>query len=312
MVGLQVGSNTSFAAPMVVTLVVLGSLLYTLFPATQWWQQKAGRDPVLPLRIFKDVSNLSALSVCACDALAFNSVAYFLPLYFQVVLGRSPSMSGVYMLAIAIPLATVSFASGYIIEKTGRFHEVLQAGLLLMTIGVGLLISLQVSDGITKIIAILVVIGVGFGPNFGAPLIALQTRVRDSDIAAGTAAFGFVRMIFGAIGVVAGQVVFQLLITPHFDDFVGAGITLDVANQPARGEAVSLTQTIATLPAGQRDVARDGMTSAMRGTWILYTVVSGLGLLVSFGIKRKKLQREARCESRTELGELEHSGANSC
>lgn len=306
------GSDTSFVAPRVVTLIVLGSLLHLGFPVTQWWQEKEGRDPVLPLRVCKDISNLSALSVCACDALAFNSVTYFLPLYFQIVLGRSPSLSGVYMLAVAIPLATVSFASGYLIERTGRFLEVLQAGLLLMTIGVGLLISLSVFDGITKIIVILVVIGLGFGPNFGAPLIALQTRVKEKDIAAGTAAFGFVRMIFGAIGVVAGQVVFQLLITPHYGEYVEAGIPHDVAYQLARGEAVSLTQLIAALPHGQRLVAQGGMTNALRGTWIFYTVVSGLGLLVSFGIKRKKLQREAYHEGRPEAIEIEHPKAISC
>jgi Na+/melibiose symporter-like transporter len=310
LVGLQEGSNTSFKLPVVITLLVLGSLLSVTFPTTQWWQEKAGRDPVLPLRIFKDISNLSALSVCACDALAFNSVAYFLPLYFQIVLGRSPTITGVYMLAVAVPLATVSFASGFLIEKTGRFLEVLQAGLLIMTVAVGLLVSLHVSDSIGKIIAILIVLGIGFGPNFGAPLIALQTRVRESDIATGTAAFGFVRMIFGAIGVVAGQVVFQILITPHFDDFVAAGIAPDIADQLARGEAVSLTQTVAALPRGQRDVVRHGMTSALKGTWILYTVISGLGFLVSFGIKRTRLQKEAVCAGRVEMVDGERPGSS--
>jgi hypothetical protein len=305
LVGLQMGSDTSFVAPVVLALIVLGALLHLGFPITQWWQEKGGRDPVLPLRIFKDTSNLSALSVCACDALAFNSVAYFLPLYFQIMLGRSPSMSGVYMLAVAIPLATISFASGYVIEKTGRFLEVLQAGLLLMTVGVGLLISLSVLDEVAKIIAILVVIGLGFGPNFGAPLIALQTRVKETDIAAGTAAFGFVRMIFGAIGVVAGQVIFQLLITPHFQEFIDAGIPHDIAYQLARGEAVALTQSVAALPHGQRLVAQGGMTNALRGTWIFYTVVSGLGLFVSFGIKRKKLQSEGAPKSKPEVAEVD-------
>jgi hypothetical protein len=67
----------------------------------------------------------------------------------------------------------VSFPSGYVIERTRRFLEVLQADLLLITVGVGLLISLGATQGLEKIIAFLVVIGLGFGPNFGTPLIAL-------------------------------------------------------------------------------------------------------------------------------------------
>ncbi|KAL5115830.1 hypothetical protein ACEQ8H_006325 [Pleosporales sp. CAS-2024a] len=312
LVGLQVGSDESFAAPAAIVLIALGSVLSLAFPATQYWQESQGREPVLPLRIFKDMSNLSALGVCACDALAFNSVAYFLPLYFQVVLGRSPSTSGLIMLAVAIPLAIVSFGSGYMIERSGRFLEVLQAGLLLMTVGVGLLTSLRVSDDVGKNIAILVVLGLGFGPNFGAPLIALQTRVSQSDIAVGTAAFGFVRMIFGAVGVVAGQIVFQLLITPQLDHFVEAGMPLDVANRLARNEAVSLRKTIAGLPQDQRLVARTGLTKALTGTWILYTVVSGSGLLISFGIKRTKLERQPPRGGTSELEETERSSAQPC
>jgi hypothetical protein len=298
--GLQVGCYMSFGTPSVLILVVSGCLLHLVFPVTQWWQDKRGQSPILPLRIFSDISNLSALGVCACDALAFNSVAYFLPLYFQIVRGESPSMSGVYMLAVAIPLATISFASGYLIEKTGRFLEILQAGLLFMTIGVGVLVSLEATQDTGTIIAILCIMGLGFGPNFGAPLIALQTRIRETDIATGTAAFGFVRMVFGAIGVVIGQVIFQLLLTPMSRDLVEAGLSQDIAYQLTRGEAFSEAPTVATLPEHQQLVARAGITRALRGTWIFYTVMSALGLVISFGIKRKKLQREGGCESRPE------------
>ncbi|KAE8838537.1 hypothetical protein HRS9139_02920 [Pyrenophora teres f. teres] len=302
LVGLQSGGVSSFANPSVITCLVFGSVAYLAFPFSQWWEDKRGGTPIMPLRLFKDISNLSALGVCACDALVFNSVAYFLPLYFQIVLQRSPTIAGVYMLAIAIPLAVVSFASGHVIEKTGQFLEVLQAGLLLMTLGVGLLISLDMSLDVGKIIGILLVIGLGFGPNFGAPLIALQTRVQETDIATGTAAFGFVRMISGAIGLVAGQVVFQLLMASHFQAFVDSGIASDYAHALAGGQTISQGIDVSTLTEGQRLTVRYAFMAALKGTWILYTVIGALGLLVSFGIKRTKLRRESICC--TELGNV--------
>jgi hypothetical protein len=210
-----------------------------------------------------------------------------------LVLAVDPSTAGLYMLAIAIPLALVSFVSGYIIEKTGRFLEVLQLGLLLMTVGIGLLITLGVTLDLGKIIGVLIVVGIGFGPNFHAPLIALQTRIKEADIAAGVAAFGFVRMVSGAIGLVVGQVVFQILMRPHFGDFVGVGISRSMAESLAGGEAISEAVAVDALPDGQRFVVREGMTSALRGTWIVYTVVSALGLVVSFGIKRSRLAKES-------------------
>ncbi|KAF2832709.1 MFS general substrate transporter [Ophiobolus disseminans] len=300
LVGLQLGCTSSFTRPGVVVLILLGGLMTLVFSITQWWTEKNGRSPILPLRIFKDISNMSALSVCACDALAFNSVAYFLPIHFQIVLNLSPSATGIHMLAIAIPLATVSLASGYVIEKTGRFLEILQAGLLTMTIGIGLLVSLDVTHSMGKIIAILVVIGFGFGPNFGAPLIALQTRVRDSDIATGTSAFGFVRMISGAIGVVVGQVVFQMMMSKRFNGLISAGIPEDLAHRLASGEALSLAPIVARLPDQQKLVVKNELSSALSSTWIFYAVVSALGLFVSFGIKRTKLRRESECATELE------------
>ncbi|RMZ67613.1 major facilitator superfamily transporter [Pyrenophora seminiperda CCB06] len=295
LVGLQSGGASSYSNPPVITCLVFGSIAYLAFPFSQWWEHSRGGTPIMPLRLFKDISNLSALGVCACDALVFNSVAYFLPLYFQIVLQRSPTMAGVYMLAIAIPLATISFASGYIIEKTGRFLEVLQTGLLLMTLGVGLLISFDTSLHIGKIIGILLVIGLGFGPNFGAPLIALQTRVREEDMATGTATFGFVRMISGAIGLVAGQVVFQVLMKEHLQLFLDKGIASDEAHKLAGGQAIAQGVDVGKLTEEQGRAVRYAFMAALKGTWVLYTVIGGVGLLVSFGIKRTKLSREEAC-----------------
>jgi hypothetical protein len=292
LVGLQLGGTASYAQPLVVCFLVLGSLAYVVFPWTQRWYEKRGGSPITPLRIFGDASNLSALGVCACDALVFNSVAYFLPLYFQLILSASPKTSGVYMLAIAIPLAICSFVGGWVIERTGRYLEVLQAGLALMTVGVGLFISFKTAVELAKIIGFLAIIGIGFGPNFNAPLIALQTRIQEADLAAGTSAFGFVRMVSGAIGVVVGQVIFQILMRPHVSAFIGAGLTSEFAEMLAGGEAISQAGMVALLPEEQRQAVRGGMTDALRGVWIFYTVISALGLCISFGIHRNRLERD--------------------
>jgi MFS family permease len=292
LVGLQLGGTSSYSSPSVICLLVFGSLSFLLFPFTQWWDEKRGGSPIMPLRIFRDISNLSALGVCACDALVFNSVAYFLPLYFQLVLSSSPSTSGVYMLAVAVPLAIVSFLGGWIINKTGRYLEVLQAGLALMTVGVGLFILFATTLNLGMIVGFLVIIGIGFGPNFSTPLIALQTRIREADIAVGTSAFGFVRMVSGAIGVVVGQVVFQLLMKPHYGAFRDVGLSVEFADMLAGGEAISQANKIALLSETQRGAVKGGLNEALRGTWIFFTVVSGLGLCVSFGIARKKLAGE--------------------
>jgi hypothetical protein len=300
LVGLQTGGTTSYTSPMVIAFLIFGSLAYLIFPITQWWEDKNGGTPIMPLRIFRDISNLSALGVCAFDALVFNSVAYFVPLYFQIVAGQTPSTTGVLMLALAIPLTIVSFASGFVIEKTGRFMDWLQFGLLLTTIGTGLLISLTERFDLGKAVGFLILIGAGFGPTFHTPLIALQTRIKDSDMAVGTATFGFVRMLSGAIGVVIGQVIFQALMRGRLDSIIDAGVSKTFAEQLAGGEAVSQASAVALLDEAQRAIVREGFMGALRGTFICYTVVAALGLLTTFGIKRVTLKREVNTNARSE------------
>ena len=300
LVGLQTGGTTSYTSPMVIAFLVLGSLVYLVFPITQWWENKNGGTPIMPLRIFRDTSNLSALGVCAFDALVFNSVAYFVPLYFQIVAGQTPSTTGVLMLALAIPLTIVSFVSGFVIEKTGRFRDWLQAGLLLTTIGTGALISLTEAFDLGKAVGFLVLIGAGFGPTFHTPLIALHTRIKDADMAVGTATFGFVRMLSGAIGVVIGQVIFQALMRGRLESIVDAGVSKTFAKQLAGGEAVSQANAVTMLDGAQRIVVRAGFMGALRGTFICYTVVAALGLLTTLGIKRVTLKREVGSTAQSE------------
>ncbi|CAI6342476.1 unnamed protein product [Periconia digitata] len=290
LIGLQIGSTAAYNTPLPLSLIILGTCSYLLYPYTQHLAAtRPSTTPLTPLRIFRDLSNLSALGVCACDALVFNSVAYFLPLYFQLILARSPSTSGLYMLAVAVPLALVSFVAGYAINKTGRYLEVLQLGLLLMTAGVGLLITLPPTLHLSNIIGFLVLVGIGFGPNFNAPLIALQTRIADADMASGTAAFGFVRMVSGAIGVVVGQVVFQSLVKREVGLFESVGVPGELVGALGGGEAVSAAESVGALDEGVRGVVREGMNGALRGVWGVYCGVSALGLVVSFGIKRARI-----------------------
>ncbi|KAJ4984947.1 transporter C3H1.06c 4 [Stagonosporopsis vannaccii] len=302
LVGLQTGSTTSYSSPMVIAFLVLGALAYIIFPLTQWWEDAHSGSPIMPLRIFRDRSNLSALGVCAFDALVFNSIAYFVPLYFQLVAGLSPSSTGLLMLSLAIPLTLISLTSGFVIEKTGRFMDWLQAGMLLSTAGIGALISLSTNFDTAKSIGFLVLIGAGFGPTFHTPLIALQTRIAPKDMAVGTATFGFVRMLAGAVGVVLGQVVFQALMRGSLDDIVGAGVDRLFAELLARGEAVSRASAVAELEEAQRGVVRSAFMDALRGAFVVYTVVAALGALATLGIKRVTLKREVAGEALPERG----------
>lgn len=87
----------------------------------------------------------------------------------------------------------MSAAVGIFIRKTGRYRPPIWFGTFMMTLGFGLYINFPASPSWPRIIIYQIIAGLGVGPNFQAPLIALQSKVRPRDVASATATFGFTR-----------------------------------------------------------------------------------------------------------------------
>ena len=69
----------------------------------------------------------------------------------------------------------------------GKYLYPIVFGFAMMTLGYGLFIDLDAESSLAKIVLYQIVAGLGVGPLFQAPLIALQSLVPKGDIAAATA-----------------------------------------------------------------------------------------------------------------------------
>lgn len=303
LLGMQLaGVKLPWSSPTVILLLVFGILTFGLFLLLQW---KISKKPIIPIRIFSNVSNASTLLVVAFDAMVFNSVAYFLPLYFQTTLNASPLKAGVWMLVLALPLAVVSGLAGWFMERSGKYLEYLRGGLLIMTIGIGACISFPEYISLCRIVGFLALIGIGFGPNFHGPMIALRLGVAPKDIGAGMTTLSFLRMLSGAFGVVVGQVVFQSQMKNHLPSLAKAGIPSKMIDELARGSAIASSKTaMDTLPGDLLILLQQAKAQSFSRVWITYTVISFAGLVASLGIK-KMVMSDTQEEVRTGLPSLQ-------
>ena len=275
---------------MVLCLIIFGLVTYVLFAVWEW---KGAKYPIIPMDIFNSVTNCATLAVVFLHSFVFISASYYLPLYFQSILGMSTILSGVSFLPMSVAVAIGSVAAGIYMGKTQRFLEPILGCFVLMATGFGLFIDLNASSGWAKRIVYQIVAGVGVGLGYQAPYIALQAHVNPRDIAPATASLGFSNLIATAISVVIGQVVYQ-------NEMVKKEPILDVALSPildceesARiiegGNAGISTDLIKSLPEPQRSIVRKAFADALQPMWIVYTSFAVLGLLVALLIKRKKL-----------------------
>ncbi|KAL8663916.1 MAG: hypothetical protein Q9202_003465 [Teloschistes flavicans] len=288
LLGLEYGGvSHPWTSAIVLCLIIFGLFTIVLFFLNEW---KLAIYPVMPLRLFKYRSNIAALVVCFCHGTTFISGAYFLPLYFQAVLGASPILSGVYTFPFVLSLSFVSAAVGVFIKKTGQYLPPIWFGMFFMTLGFGLYIDLPSTPSWSRIIVFQIIAGIGVGPNFQAPLIALQTLVKPSDIATATATFGFTRNIATSISVVIGGVIFQNGMSRR-QSTLAAGLPPDIASFLGGGSAGAATDVVKNLPSAQRKVATQVYTESLKTMWIYYTAIAFVGLLASFMIGRQTLSK---------------------
>jgi hypothetical protein len=309
LLGIQLGGVVfPWHSPTVILLILFGILTFLLFVGIQF---KVCSSPIMPYRLFSNLSNNSIFAVVILDAMVFNSVAYFLPLYLQTTLDLTPLHAGLIMLFLAVPLALISGSAGWVMGRTGKYIELLRGGLFLMTLGVGLCINFPEYFSWPRVALFLLIVGLGFGPNFEAPMIALGASLPAEDQGAGTTVLSFFRMLSGAIGVVMGQVIFQSRIQSHLPSLIDAGVPSDMIEGLARGSAISSSKAaMDSLPENLLILVRQAKAEGFSKVWVAYTVVSFLGFLASWGIKKKTMSDQHE-EVRTGLASAQPSGSSS-
>lgn len=301
--GLEFGGiDFPWDSPTVVCLIVFGVFVWALAMLAEW---KLAKYPIIPHRLFNEWYNVLILLVCFCHGFVFIAGTYYLPLYFQTVLLASPILSGVYVLPLVLSLSVVSAVTGVIMKKTGRYREMIEAGLFFMTLGFGLFIDLKPYASWPRIIIYQLIAGIGVGPNFQAPLVAFQANIRPADMATATATFGFIRQLSTSMSVVLGTVIYQNIMGQQQSTLIAA-IGAEKTRVISSSFANASKALIENLSTSQRNVVLGAFTHALSRLWIFYAVIAGVGFLLSLFIRPRELSR-AHTIQKTGLAEQERA-----
>jgi len=148
-----------------------GIVLFVFFEMRQ-------QHPILDIGLFRHnavfaFSNLAALINYAATA----TVSFLLSLYLQQVKGLSPQAAGLVLISQPIIQAVISPLAGRLSDKIEP-RTLASAGMAVTLVGLLLLVFLGSGTGMTYIIAVLMVLGLGFGlfssPNTNAIMSAVK------------------------------------------------------------------------------------------------------------------------------------------
>lgn len=196
------------------------------------------------------------------------SYDYFLPLYFQVVLGFRPIIAGVSLFPLLIPLTATTMLGGLYTRRTGNYVVPIYFGSTLMTLGNGLFITFGADTDWAKIVVFQIITGFGAGVLFQSPMIAIQTHTPQKDTSAAMSALAFFRSLFSSMSIVIGTVLLQR-------NLGGGGLTAGQAHSAG-----------ASLSAGSGP-GKGKYVSALHDMWAFFTAVAGCMISSALFIKPK-------------------------
>ena len=211
--------------------------------------------------------------------------------------------SGVMILPLVITEAFSGVVTGAIIHRSGRYIELIWLGLAMLTIGNGLYIHLNADSSIGEIIGYQIVSGIGAGFLFQTPIIAIQAMVSQDETATATATLGFIRNLATASSIVIGGVVFQNSMAHMKPELLAAGMSKSKAEKMSGDSAAANIELIKTIEdATQLLSVRNAFSWSLRNMWIMYTCMSGLGIVACLFILKTRLRKE-HVETKTGLKE---------
>src|SRR5262249_52809076 len=153
--------------------IVLGVALLVGF----LFAERSAKEPILPLELFRN----RIFSVCSgigfiIGLALFGSVTY-LPVFLQIVKGRSPTSSGLQLTPMMAGLLVTSIARGRLISRFGRYKPFPVAGTAVMTVGMTLLSRLDLHSTSAFTSLSMLVLGLGLGMVMQVLVLAVQNAV---------------------------------------------------------------------------------------------------------------------------------------
>ncbi len=190
---------------------MVGIVLVAAFVA--WALRKKNIHPLVQLRLFTNRYMTVAVVTMTLFAMAFFGASLLFTLYFQQVRGESPLSSGWLVAPQGFGAMATMPVAGFLADKIGPGKVVL-TGLVLDTVGMGMLIPVDEKTSYAYIITSFVVMGLGMGSTMMPVFTAALASLKDHDIARGSTLMNITQQI----AISMGTALFSVLLTNAYNN----------------------------------------------------------------------------------------------
>ncbi|KAI1208040.1 MFS general substrate transporter [Annulohypoxylon truncatum] len=172
------GQEVPWTSPIVLSLLIIGAVLLTLFIVTE---MRWAKEPIFPLRLLRNRDVVFSYLIMGCQTAAQVGMMFAVPLYFQVTQRSSSTVAGAHLMPAVIGNTIGGLLTGAWIRRTGYFKAPLVFAGVVSFVCYALMIlrwkgetdwaeSLYIFPG-----------GFGTGMSLNAVFVALQAAINPMD-----------------------------------------------------------------------------------------------------------------------------------
>ncbi|KAF8838015.1 MFS general substrate transporter [Paxillus ammoniavirescens] len=278
-------SQTSWLDAKTIALLAVGVVLLIVGGINEIFTT---RSAILPARLFKTRTTGIILITAFLHAIAFFAATYYIPLYYQV-LGSSATGAGVRTLPFSVGTSIASIVSGIALSKGGKYRVIIWTSYVVMTLGMGLMITLDSTstDAEKEIFPLITALGVGC--LLQVPIVALQAAMPMKDMATASSGLIFLRTVGGAVGIAVGEAIISAVLPKKL-----AGIA-NISSLALGDSAAALNDSIRKFhlipDVTLRNAVLHAWSRSIATIWMMCTPVSGVALILTLFLRAYSLNR---------------------
>ncbi|GJC78194.1 efflux pump FUS6 [Colletotrichum liriopes] len=236
-------------------------------------------EPVMPLRLITHRTGAIVATNAFLSALLNNWASFFLPVYFQAVQQSSPARSGVQILPMILIAVPSSIVAVTLVSKFGKYKILHICGFAGTAVGLGLFSILSRNSADVAWVMMEIVFSSGIGMVINTLLPAFQAGVNESDQAAATSTFSFLRGLANIWSMTVPAAIFN----NRFESLSWRISDENVRSALSGGRAYEhATQAfLSSIQEPERSATIDVFTEALKMVWYIAAIFAGIAFILA-------------------------------
>lgn len=211
----SVASDDGWTSRNVLAGFIIGGVALALFALIELFVAK---EPLLDLRLFKRPVFLNATVVGYVSVVALFGAEFLLPLYLQILRGRTAFETGLILLPLAITSGITAPLSGKLYDKVGP-RSIMIVGFGILVINTWQLSTLDATTSISYILFLMALRGIALGLTVQTTVVASLSVITQREVSRASSLSNSTRQVVQAIGVAVLATVLVSALSGAVKDF---------------------------------------------------------------------------------------------